>query len=284
MRPEHQSNTQPRLLRKAALSEATAAMAKRRGTVDKVNTGRGAGDLGQSAGATEKPPARPREEPGSGPGEQRPGEIRTERRSSRFMGPAQLDETRKASIAAALEAANIGDEVGRQIFIGALEYQLSAFGPQLRRRDEGPGEEPPSPPADDALIAVSEAAHALAERLGDLGESSQRSLAQTLIDHDRLGRRYDQAYLRLLACEIERIAQACRTAPQEAAEPEVPATDPGPSRDLVAKLGSVYSDCFEEEPTAEAGGRFATLLAVLSEETGLVIGHDPAFLADIIGP
>jgi hypothetical protein len=65
--------------------------------------------------------------------------------------------------------------------------------------------------------------------------------------------------------------------------PETMAEDPTPSRGLVAKLASVFADCFEEEATPEAGGRFQTLLAVLGEKTGLTVGHDPAFLQEVLG-
>ena len=117
-----------------------------------------------------------------------------------------------------------------------------------------------------------------------LAGSSLEALTRGLTDRDRLGRGYDEAYLRLLACEVGRVEEACAGAARRAPQPEVPAEDPAPSRELVAKLASIYTDCFEEEPTAEADGRFAALLAVLSEEMDLVIGHDPAFLAEVIRP
>ncbi len=46
-------------------------------------------------------------------------------KGSRFVGATHLDDDQKVLICKALKKGKIGDEIGRQIFIGALEYQIS---------------------------------------------------------------------------------------------------------------------------------------------------------------
>jgi hypothetical protein len=296
MRPEHHSNTQPRLLRKTVLGDTVAAIAQRRtttasgdpvkgeavqpqdeqrraasgtGTARARNSGAGSGKVPRAGGAKNAGAAGPRG-----------GSAAPATQRSRFVGPAHLDGARKAEIAAALEAHGIGDEVGRQIFIGALEYQLSAFGAELGRRGARPAGPVAQDSPDPALLAIREQTRALADGLRVLNARSRRGLLEALTDQDRLGRGYDERYLSQLSCELERLDQACAAASDSV---EVaPAQDPTPSRGLVAKLAAVYAECFEEEPTAETGGRFQKLLEILNEETGLVIGHDAAFLEEIL--
>jgi hypothetical protein len=43
-----------------------------------------------------------------------------------------------------------------------------------------------------------------------------------------------------------------------------------------------YAECFEQRPTAAADGGFSFALQTLGEVTGLVIGYEPAFLAEIL--
>jgi hypothetical protein len=296
MRPEHPSNTQPRLLRKTVLGDTVAAIAQRRTTAAAGEPAKGeAGQPGEekrrAAGGTGA--AR---EPNSGAGSGTVGRagggktagtagLRSRsaapaRQRSRFVGPAHLDGARKAEIAAALEANGIGDEVGRQIFIGALEYQLSAFGSGLQRHGARPAEPVAKAPRDQALTAIREQTRALAEGLRLLNARSRRGMLEALTEQDRLGRGYDERYLSQLSCELERLDQACAAAgdPVEATPPQ----DPAPSRGLVVKLAAVYAECFEEEPSAETGGRFQKLLEILDAKTGVVIGHDAAFLEGIL--
>jgi hypothetical protein len=301
MRLEPHSNMQRRLLRKKAAGETAAAIPKRApraGTAESAHpteeapalaaasnrAGRGLGGRTERQGRLQTPvdaSGKADDNAATAAGSER---ARRVQRRSRFMGPAQMDEGCKAEIIRALENHQIGDDMGRQIFVGALEYQLTAFGPQLEHREDRPAEAPPAPAQipDQALAAIREQSRTLAESLRNLGERAQQGLIRTLTDQDRLDRAYDGRYLCQLGCEIERLEQACAAAASEATAPAIPAEDPTPSRGLVKKLAEIYASCFEEEPTAESGGRFQTLLAVLAEKTGLIIGHDPAFLEEVL--
>jgi len=207
-------------------------------------------------------------------------------RGSRFVEATHLDQERKQRISRALAEERIGDDMGRTIFIGALEYQLSAFGRRLVRRDALPPK--PAESSEDstqtlALQAIAGQARTLVGLLQALPETSMADLTGALADQDRLSRGYDERYLRDLAAELERLGLACGaagTAP--VLEPEPPAEDPTPSRPFVAKLAKIFEECFEMKPTAEADGPFRATLAMLEEITGLVIGHEPNFLADIL--
>ncbi|MEA3276358.1 MAG: hypothetical protein U9Q81_13930 [Pseudomonadota bacterium] len=213
------------------------------------------------------------------------GRVRKQRetpKGSRFVGATHLDEEQKTRLSQALEKKQIGDEIGRQIFIGALEYQLSAFGQQLKRRVE-PKQKPRrrNPALEETLQGIVEKARLLSGLLRDLPDVSKEGLIKTLAAQDQLGRDYDEQYLCELGCEIHRLERACTAAAAEN-EPEEPTEDPAPSRDFVAKLAGIFSECFELEPTADENAPFSTSLAILDEVIGVVIGHDPDFLADVL--
>jgi hypothetical protein len=204
---------------------------------------------------------------------------------SRFVEPTHLDEEQKRRIDKAMTQRRIGDDMGRAIFIGALEYQLSAFGRQLVRRDALPPR--PAPREDraqtQAVQDIARQARQLVGLLQALPDATTAGLTVALAAQDRLSRAYDERYLRDLAAEIERLERACGaagTAP--VADPEPPPEDPAPSRPFVAKLAKVFEECFEMKPTADEDGPFRATLAVLDEITGLLIGHEPDFLADIL--
>jgi hypothetical protein len=204
---------------------------------------------------------------------------------SRFVEATHLDDEQKRRIDEALTQRRIGDEMGRAIFIGALEYQLSAFGRQLVRRDALPPR--PAPRGDSAqpqaVQDIARQARRLVGLLQALPDASKAALAGALAAQDRLSRSYDERYLRDLAAEIERLQRACGAADAlPVAEPEPPAEDPAPSRPFVAKLAKVFEECFEMAPTADEDGPFRATLAILDEVTGLLIGHEPDFLAEIL--
>ncbi len=207
---------------------------------------------------------------------------RRKAQGTRFVGATHLDERQKAEISRELTERCIGDEMGRQIFVCALEYQLTVFGPQLEKRTE------PDPEALErqALIAqslrdIAEKARTLASLLRALPEPLQGKLCQTLCAQDSLRRTYDERYLCELGCEIDRMERATSTAADDV-QLEAVRDDPAPSREFVTKLAQIYAECFEAEPTADADGGFGFALETLGEVTGLVIGHEPGFLAEIL--
>jgi len=211
-------------------------------------------------------------------------------KGSRFVDPVQLDEDQRSRISKALKEKKIGDEMGREIFVCALEYQLSDFSTKLERRVE-PESEPESDAHDaemaKALRTVAEQAAGLSRLLWALPDGARERVTETLAREQGLWRGYDGRYLGELSLEIDRLERACVAAggepepPEPEREPE-PKTDPAVSRELVSKLAGIFSDCFEMEPTAEEGGPFDSSLGILSEVTGLVIDHEAAFLAQVL--
>lgn len=199
-------------------------------------------------------------------------------KGSRFVGATHLDDGQKAMICNALKKKKVGDEIGRQIFIGAVEYQLSAFAQRLEYRIEPETKTNVLNAAlEKTLQAIVEKARILSALLRDLPDSAKVKLTSTLTSQDERGRGYDQRYLCELGYEIDRLERACTTAVHDAG-PETPDPDPASSREFIAKLANIFSECFEIAPTADEDGPFRTSLEVLGEVTGLVIGTDPEFI------
>ncbi|MEJ2388511.1 MAG: hypothetical protein P8Y27_14755 [Chromatiaceae bacterium] len=207
---------------------------------------------------------------------------RSQAEETRFIGATHLDERQKTEISRALEKRRIGDEMGRQIFVVALEYQLTVFRAQLEQQSQA---DPKAVEAQaqmaEALQGISAHARLLAPLLRELPEQSKGRLTEAATAQDARGRTYDHRYLCELGCEIDRLEQAAAAA-AEAVQPEPVRYDPTPSRPFVAKLAKVYAECFEEKPTADTGGGFAFALETIETVTGLIIGHEAAFLAEIL--
>jgi hypothetical protein len=207
---------------------------------------------------------------------------RGQAQGTRFVGATHLDDQRKSAISRALKEQEIGDEIGRQIFVCAVEYQLTVHGPQLGSRS------PPNPEALEreaeltaAVMTIAETAGAMLSLLRALPESSRSRLSETLTAQDTLRRTYDDRYLCELGNEMGRLQRAAAAAAEAVQLEEIP-DDPAPSRDFVTNLVKAYAECFEQRPTAAADGGFSFALQTLGEVTGLVIGYEPAFLAEIL--
>jgi hypothetical protein len=213
-----------------------------------------------------------------------------QQRGSRFVNPTQLDGGQKSRICEALWKQDIGDEMGRQIFVGAVEYQISAFAQWLERP---PSPEPKSQSHGSISArgrtpqAVVEAAANLSRLLRELPDGAQLRVAEMLARKLGLGRDEEGRYLCELNLEIDRLERACIAASAEPASSDPgsgsePRPEPSVGRELVAKLAGIFSECFEKKPTAEEGGAFHASLLVLGEVTGLAIPHEPAFLAQAL--
>lgn len=192
------------------------------------------------------------------------GEVDADK-ASRFVDATLLDQPRRAAIIQALGERQIGDELGREIFIGAVEYQLTAYA-----HDLGPKA---SADPDPGLRAAAAQAQGIAVLLGRLPEAARRLLAERLMSQDAPRLDAGQDLLCELGCEINHLAQACRLA----AESPPPAS--GTELGLIRQLARAFAACFEETATAAADGGFATALRVLAEKTGLAIPHAPALLS-----
>jgi hypothetical protein len=227
---------------------------------------------------------------GEGPADK---EVKTEKKAkkaagSRFVGPELLNEGQRVQIGKALKAKKIGDEMGREIFICALEYQMGSFASLVQRRVEQKSEPEtgaPDPAMRKALRDIVENAGSLSRLLRTLPDEALDRVTEMLGREAGLWRGYDGRYLGELGLEIDRLERACIAA---GGEPEPPEPEPEPgvdsaiSHELITKLGEIFSDCFEMKPTAEEGGPFCTTLEVLAEVTGLVIEREPAFLARVL--
>lgn len=210
------------------------------------------------------------------------GEKAKKSKGSRFVGATHLDDDQKARIFRALKKNQVGDEIGRQIFIAAVEYQISAFAQSLELRVEPERDASLLNAAlEKALKAIVEKTRVLSALLRDLPDSARTRLTSTLSTQDRRGRGYDQRYLCELGLEIDRLERAC-TAAADVAEPDTAGPDPASSRAFVAKLAEIYSECFETAPTAEENGPFRASLQILRDVTGLVIGTEPAFIVQVL--
>jgi hypothetical protein len=198
---------------------------------------------------------------------------------SRFVGATVLDEDQRAQIARELRERRIGDEVGRQIFIGALEYQLCAFGSQLK--SQVPRDEPrePDDPLERALRGVLTAARRLAGLLRELPGGARAELTRGLGGEKPAAQDGEARRLAELGVEVERLAEAGGAAAETQAarpQPEIPA-------ELLARLAKAYAECFEKTPTADPEGAFQTTLGVVAEVTGIRLAPTPALLARALG-
>jgi len=227
----------------------------------------------------------------------KPKKKATKPKGSRFVGPAQLDEKQKSQIREALKKKKIGDEMDREIFIGAMEYQISVFSQRLAPSVTPESEPKPESPGLDgslekALRAIIANTSSLSDLLRTLPNTAKARVTEILAGQDVLGRGYDERYLCELGCEIDRLERACSAIatavcvaepetelPGEASEPK---PDPAVSRELVAKLAGIFSECFEMEPTAEDRGPFRASLKILGEATGMAIEQEPEFLAQVL--
>jgi len=203
-------------------------------------------------------------------------------KGSRFVGATHLDDDQKARICKALKKKKVGDEIGRQIFIGAVEYQISAFAQRLEHRiAPEPKTNALNAALEKTLRAIVEKARVLSALLRDLPDSAKTKLTSTLASQDERGRGYDQRYLCELGCEIDRLERACAMATSDVG-PETQEPNPTSSRAFVAKLAYIFSECFESAPTADEDGAFRAALEVLGEVTGLVIGTEPEFITQAL--
>ena len=176
-------------------------------------------------------PAKPT--PGAGP-----------RTAKRFVEPYPYTEDQRAAITATLAADGVGDTTAREIFIGAIAYDLALLQAACaesssttsaltdQAHDQAPGSMAESkatagassepdlsteatrdaastdarPPA--SAASLSDAARRLAIALNGLDKDQRHLLGVALQASDRFGRVHDDGYLGAIARELERIAEA----------------------------------------------------------------------------
>ena len=223
------------------------------------------------------------------------------RSAKRFVEPFQFDDAQRAAIIETLAGDNIGDDTAREIFVGAIAYDLAV----LKAAAEPPAPEPkqeaptasaaPAEPAPKpALVApvpsvppLAGAARALAAEIGGLSEQDRQRLGEALRASDPFGRPHDANYLTAVLAEIQRIAEAAdRIAPSPAETAPAPGPaekKPAPVRmrpkppsapspaaiAFIRHAASVYEQCFDTAPTAKASDPFAHVLAAITKAAGV---------------
>ena len=203
-----------------------------------------------------------------------------------FVEPWRLTDREKAAIAKALEKRKIGDAEGRRIFVGALEYELSAF--RVAEAQQPAAEAAPAKVDLSALQAIDRVARELAAKLGEIPQDQEPALLQTLEAQDEMGRGYSSRYLDRLYQEASRLAEACGlvTAALETAQPPEALPAEGTSPAMLALIGSlthVFEECFEQTPTTAARGAFAATLKAVADGVGLEIPRSREVLKQVLG-
>jgi len=163
----------------------------------------------------------------------------------RFVEPYQYDDEQRTAIAAAMAENGLGDDMTREIFIGAIAYDLALLqSPKAAPEPlSGSAPKPASSPASDrasagapaaktaapvpstssgipAVVAeprspsrspLADAARGLAACLGQLDDGQRASLSTALKRSDPFDRAHGDSYLTAILREVERIAEAAFT-------------------------------------------------------------------------
>jgi len=150
----------------------------------------------------------------------------------RFVEPYQYDDQQRAAINAALADNGLGDDMAREIFIGAIAYDLAVLQAPSKQLEPTPDAKPESTLVAEAVTPVpktdagaptpatipqqppssstplADAARGLAACLGQLDDAQRADLSAALKKSDPFDRTHDEAYLMAIAREAERIAEA----------------------------------------------------------------------------
>lgn len=230
------------------------------------------------------------------------------RPGKRFVEPVRLDGALRGAIIDTLESAGIGDASGREIFVGALGYDLAKLLKVVADGSRAPRAVPSrSAKAEQARPEVTSTASAEAKALGQLADAA-RSLHQCLTglnkvgrerltaalrETDRLARDHGSEYLAAMHAELTHLslaaAQACRgidavegAAQSKPRAPAKPAKSSSPAEDamvaFVRHVARVYSQCLEQPPTPKANAPFAQVLRIIAEQSDVPLAVSPAIL------
>lgn len=170
-----------------------------------------------------------------------------------FVEPYPYTAAQRTAIERALADCELGDATAREIFIGAIAYDLAVLAAGLDEQRE-PETSAPQAAATDTATApeqaasqpsgkradagagaeerVAEHARALADALAALDVDTRAQLTHRLTDSDPLRRVYADAYVDALAAELAHLGHALSDAEasQDAASAPTADTGPPPSR------------------------------------------------------
>jgi hypothetical protein len=239
---------------------------------------------------------------------QGPGKAAAGRQRKHFVAPYPYTDNQRKAIDDALAARGLGDATAREIFIGAIAYDLAVLEAALTEQT-APPEPPPAeaaapkttPAVTDAERELATHAGACAEALAALDADARQRLLTARAARDPLCRGYGAAYLDALAGELASLAALLtETSPgRPEPQPEVPeaptvtpppaAAAPGTSPDdsalaFIRHAASVYEQCFDARPAGDPDGPFAQALAAVTDATGIAIPTDAGLLRQALGP
>ncbi|MGD8208052.1 MAG: hypothetical protein PVH47_08240 [Thiohalocapsa sp.] len=237
-----------------------------------------------------------------------PSPSGTAHSKKRFIEPFRYDEGQREAIGTALAAEGLADETSREIFVGAIAYDLAVLreaAADVAGAEQATAAQPREPsrvkpddrPAAQTPAAIPEAlarsAREVAASLGALTDEQRRALCVALSESDPLGREYGGTFLGAIGRELEHIAG---TAERLASAREATASEnsregrrrplrkpaiaePSPvALAFIAHAGNVYLQCFDASPSADPQGSFARVLSAIAKTTGIAIPVDSSAL------
>jgi len=161
-----------------------------------------------------------------------------------FVEPYPYTADQRDAITRALADCGLGDATAREIFIGAIAYDLAVLAAALKASAEPAPPEATGPPESEALresqasaslpvpsaADLAERARTLVRTLDALDESGRSALLTAVAEADPFRRDHGPAYLAALHAEIARLASAAATIADAGAGRTAPLAPPrGPN-------------------------------------------------------
>ena len=230
-----------------------------------------------------------------------------------FVEPYPYSEEERVTIARALAGRGLGDATARDIFIGAIAYDLAVLKAAQAAGPAPAASAPVAPPAPAPRHApqppehiagapgLAERALALAAAIDGLDPPARVAVLSALAAADPFRRDYGPDYLAALRTEVERLAGAAATITADEVQQAAPAAEPQrrpqrkPPGRTTAKTGSaaaesppviaflrhaasVYEQCFDARPDPAPDAPFASVLAAVAAATQIAIPTDADLL------
>lgn len=201
---------------------------------------------------------------------------------SHFVTPTHLDDSKKKALLKRLKRAKVGDETGRQIFVAALEYQLTELANDVAGHHARLAAAEPDPAAD-ALTRLDAAIAQLVDLIENLPDEARARLAGFLEDRDPYKRGYGPGWFEALSAEFGRLRDAVEHAGADGDEPCINHDlDSAISVAFLARLSGVFDECFDASPDASPRGPFATAVKALCEVVGLKLDCHAELLTEAL--
>jgi hypothetical protein len=238
-----------------------------------------------------------------------------------FIEPYPYTSEERGAIDRVLADCGLGDATAREIFIGAIAYDLAVLRTALAAPEPpaaasatgapASSRQHPEPPAGaEVELELAARALALAQHIEALDEQARTALLSALADADPFRREYGPAYLDAVRLEATRIAGAAGAlagmAEQAgaAAEPTrgraaragssdkpaatratraATATGTQSAIGFIRHAASVYEQCFDARPDPAPDAQFARVLNAIATATGIAVPTAPDVLRRALG-